>query len=59
MELLGGVVGGGRTQAVRIGGGWSTSVTLLKKEVHENAQSATIFGMSQIFSFWVLVRSWS
>jgi hypothetical protein len=58
VKLFRGVVGDGMTQIVRIGGGWGTSVTLLKKEVHKNAQSSTIFGMSRIFNFWAFVRSW-
>ena len=55
MKLLEGVVGGGMTKFVKIGRGLDTLVTLLKKEVPENGRSATIFGMSQIFSFWAFI----
>ena len=55
VKLLEGVVGGGMTQFMKIGRGLDTLVTLLKKEVPKNEGSATIFGMSRIFSFWAFI----
>ena len=57
MKLLEGIVGAGMTQVVKIGRGLDTLVTLLKKEVPQLERSATIFGMSQFFSFWTFIRS--
>ena len=54
--LLGGVGGSIMTWNIGIGCGLTTSVTLLKKEVQRNAQSASDFGMSRIFSFSYEVR---
>ena len=46
MIFLGGVVGGGMTQVVRIDRDLGALVTRLKKEVPKIERSATIFGMS-------------
>ena len=54
--LLGGIGEGSITWDMAVGGGSVSSATLLKKEVPTDAKSATIFGMSQIFSCWPGIR---